>query len=97
MLDRWGNHIRVYWAEYEILWVRAAMTLPCAERQEAYRDIADMTGRTLAQVRGYANSVRNREEVARAKQEEERRAAIPVLPPSIISKPTMAQLMGGRA
>lgn len=50
MLDRFGKTVRVAWAEHEILWLKAAMTLPRTERWEAFQDISDMTGRTFAAI-----------------------------------------------
>lgn len=50
MLDRFGKRVVVGWAEHEVLWLKAAMTLPRIERWEAFQDISDLTGRTFAAV-----------------------------------------------
>jgi hypothetical protein len=55
MIDRWGRRINVGWADYEVLWVEAAVTLPTRiERYAAYEDISAMTGRSFAAVFRYA-------------------------------------------
>ena len=51
MKDRFGKPIAVGWSEHELVWLRAAMSLPFGERMAAFRDIADMTGRTTAAVK----------------------------------------------
>ncbi len=47
MIDRWGNSVRVGWAAHEILWLEAAMSLPVLDRPAAYKDISELTGRSL--------------------------------------------------
>ena len=54
MFDRFGDPIRVGWAEHELLWIDAAMTLPRGERFRAFEDIASLTGRTVANIQSYA-------------------------------------------
>jgi hypothetical protein len=48
MIGRDGKFIMVGWAEHEIHWLQAAMTLKGLERLEAYRDISAMTGRPVS-------------------------------------------------
>lgn len=59
MKDRWGDEIRVGWADHETLWIKAALSLGSkAERQEAYKSIAEMSGRSLESVIGFAMRTR---------------------------------------
>lgn len=47
-LDRFGHRINIGWADHEDLWIEAANTLGRSERQAAFRDIAELTGRDYA-------------------------------------------------
>lgn len=47
MKDRWGRDSTVGYSEVELIWIRAALTLPRGERAAAFRDIASMMGRNL--------------------------------------------------
>lgn len=99
MIDRFGQKISVYWAEHELLWVRAALTLDFKERQNAYRDIAFLTTRTLDQVRRRAKYIKDqdrRQAQAATLHNVTRALAVAQLPPSQLRAPTMAQLMGCR-
>lgn len=58
MIDRWGNWIIVSWQEHELLWVRAAITLPSEARANAFRDIAEMRGASVCSVQRMATAVR---------------------------------------
>lgn len=99
MIDRYGKKVSIYWAEHELEWVRAAMTLPFRERQEAYRDISAMTTRPLQAVRDRATTIKTQEKRYAARMEKRVSApSVPkvCLPPSQLRPPTMAQLMGCR-
>lgn len=61
MLDRFGREIRVGWEPREDEWLRAANTFPVPERQEAFRDIADMSGRSFTSVRTRGRVLLSRE------------------------------------
>jgi len=50
VVDRFGNPVRIGWSAHHILWIRAAMSLEKAERHQAYRDIAELTGRSYRSV-----------------------------------------------
>lgn len=50
MMDRFGRPLRIGFAEYELIRIRAAMTLPQREKLEAFHDIADLSGRTFSAV-----------------------------------------------
>jgi len=66
MKDRFGRSIQVGWPEHHILWIEAAMTLPRAERNVAFNDIAEMTGRGYASVYyKYRDILREREAAKR--------------------------------
>lgn len=100
MIDRYGKPINVAWPEHHLEWVRAALTLDFKERQAAFHDIAEMTGRGIEAVRGCVKAVRDRDRrqaIAYA-HKKALRTATPALPfpPSTIRPPTMAQLMGCR-
>jgi hypothetical protein len=58
-LDRFGKPVRIGFAEHECLWIKAAMELPRRERLAAFNDIADMTGRSTAQIRSKAYALYN--------------------------------------
>lgn len=47
MLDPAGNEIRIGWSETEMLWLRAASSLCLKDREEAWQDLAGLTGRTV--------------------------------------------------
>lgn len=105
MISRYGQPIRVYWADFEVEWIEAANTLDRAERLSAIRDISSMTGRPYEQVRDFA--ARRREQEWRQRAALQRRPAqrklvmhLPrewTLPPSELRQPTKKQLMAGRA
>jgi ribonuclease D len=71
MIDRWGVPIYVGWADHEIIWVQAAMTLDHGERLEAYQDIASMTGRTFKAVKQKVSDMRESDRRLRAKADAE--------------------------
>ena len=58
MKDRFGQPTIIGYSEVEILWIRAALTLPRGERAPAFRDIAAMTGRNLHAVQDKAYKLR---------------------------------------
>lgn len=57
MMDRFGDFIRVGFSPVETEWMRAAVTLPLREREQAYIQIAAMTGRKLGNVRSAARQL----------------------------------------
>lgn len=61
MIDRNGKYIVVAWAPHEVLWIKAALTLPIDQRDDAYRDIAAMSGRSFNSVRAQAFYQRRKE------------------------------------
>ena len=95
MLDRFGDPIRVGWAEYELLYLQAAMTLTRTERLEAFFDIAAMTGRTFIAVRQRAYAL----QAARLRPSEPRVVMVPGPAPfgpvPAFRGPTKAQMMAG--
>ena len=44
--DRFGKPVKIFWEPHQDLWARAARSLRPAERWEAYKQIAEMVGRT---------------------------------------------------
>lgn len=99
MIDRFGSKVSVAWPEHHLVWVEAALTLDFKDRQQAYRDIAEMTGRSVSAVRDRAKHVKAQQG---REAEHARRKVVMRLPAewaltTMIKQPTMAQLMGGRA
>lgn len=100
MIDRFGNALRVGWLEHEILWLEAAISLPFFQRQEAYREIAELTGRPETAVRYRAGQLKAAQERAKA-------VLVPARPavwsakrraaclPTELRAPTKEQLMAG--
>ena len=99
MIDRFGRRISVGWPEHHLEWIRAALTLDWKERQEAYRDISELTGRGIKAVRDRAKVMKDMEKrhLLAAQRRVMRLPAWWSLPPSQLRKPSMAQLMAGRA
>lgn len=107
MIGSDGKKVFVGWSRHEILWVRAALDsrLTRFERAGAFEDIAAMTGRSFATVRGYAYGLAaiDRESARRARLAADRdsrpRIPPPPLPPSMLNRSARMQAMrmGGRA
>lgn len=104
MHDRWGQTIIVAFAEHEIEWLKAANTLPRAERLSAFADIVSMTGRTLSSIKAKAYALdMERQRIIWA--EDARRVFVPAqrirpvhaLAPSQITPITEAKRMAGMA
>ena len=99
MIDRYGNSIAVGWMRRDLIWIEAALALPCKMRAPAFRDIAEMSGRTFEEVRSRAYA-RTKEAKAANKTFPRRLTSIPLpklyTPSSFISPPSKAQLMGRR-
>jgi hypothetical protein len=51
VIDRFSKPIVVGWSDVEREYLRAAMTLLPIERMAAYRDISDMTGRSISAIK----------------------------------------------
>jgi hypothetical protein len=106
MLDRWGKSIQVGWAEHEMLWIEAALMLPPEKQTDAFLDIGELTCRGARAVRDKAMDILERRRFAEARAAADRAALKalarsryipPVLMPSALRKPSLAQLMGRRA
>lgn len=104
MIDRWGTAVRVGWLAHEVLWVRAALTLPFHSRRVAFHDIASLTGRPLGAVETYAYRLKAKDKrlkavVGPSPYERAIRPPVrlPVALPSELRGPTKAQLTGGNA
>lgn len=69
MKDRFGRAINVGWSDHHIVWIRAAMTLPHAERMAAFWDIGELTGRGYASVYGKARHILREREAAERRSE----------------------------
>lgn len=65
-MDRFGKVIRVGWSEKELLWLEAALTLRHSERFFAFRDIAEMTGRTHWAIQCKAEQLMSEKRLAEA-------------------------------
>ena len=100
MKDRFGRTIYMGWAEHELLWIEAALTLSRNDRTAAFNDVAEMTGRTMRAIRFQAQRIRKRDEKhAAAVAVKKQRVQTPahwMLGPSQLRQPTKAQLMGCR-
>lgn len=100
MIDRYGQHVNIGWAEHEDTWLAAANTLDRKERIQALHDIAALTGRAYVSVLSRAARMR---EYDRRQAESAARKRIMQLPaewslgPSTITPPSKAKLMGARA
>ena len=57
-VDRFGRPLRLFWQPHEIEWVIAASTLPRNERLRAYRDISDMSGRSIKAIQCRASALK---------------------------------------
>lgn len=103
-IDRWGKTVLIGWADHEMEWVRAALTLPQRQRLDAFADIASMTGRTFCAVADRAGIVKARQRADAAALERSKRIMTPkrsrkigpVALPSQLNPPTRARLMGAR-
>lgn len=98
MIDRFGKHIFIYFADHEILWIEAANHLDYHERQAAFRDIAELSGRHLNDVRKKAHRLKRvqKEAAAKALAPAPKPKPVWILPPSQLKPPSMARLMGCR-
>jgi hypothetical protein len=99
VIDRFGNRVSVAWPEHHLIMIEAALTLPFQERQDAFRDIAEITTRTLPQVRNRAYEISR--QAQRQSQAHKRRVVMRLpahwqLGPSQLKQPTKLQLMGRR-
>lgn len=109
--NRWGKPIIMGWWPHELIWIDAALCLPSSEYRSALRDIADLTGRGIQAVEQKAHSIVVERRKAAAKEEARRilvaercqpvtgpaRPLAAPMPPSTITPPSRARLMGGRA
>lgn len=59
MLDRFGKSIFVGFAEHEILWIKAAMSFKPRSRArvDAFREISELTGRSVDSIRQKAHMI----------------------------------------
>lgn len=84
---------KVGWSAKEIVWLRAALTLPGLECLCALDDIASMSCRTISAVKSKAQSLKVPPDAAPP-----RRVMVPAAARwAPIKQPTKAQLMAGRA
>lgn len=58
-VDRFGRPIRLGFADHEILWIEAALTLWGRARREAFEDISAMTGRSYESIQAKAYKLTN--------------------------------------
>lgn len=59
--DRFGKPVFVAWADYQLLWIEAAISLDRPPRMAAFLDIAALTGRSLQAVKTKAREIRARQ------------------------------------
>lgn len=112
MIDRFGRPLALAWCQIEIMWVEAALTLKGKDRYDAFKDIAEMAGRTYAAVITKASDIRLKREAdyiekcVKIKRAAAARATpwVPNVPPRIslrvstfIRPLSKAELMQGRA
>lgn len=82
-VDRFGKPLALAWSQTEIIWLEAAITLATKdERMAAYRDIAGMTGRTVAAVTARARSMRDDKVAELLRSHMKGRPITPVLVPA---------------
>lgn len=98
MISRFGQPLYLGWPEHHLEWVRAALTLDYKERQLAFRDIAEMTGRGIKAVRDRAKRIKeqDRRQAEIANRRVMRLPRAWSMPPSQITPPSMSRLMGCR-
>ena len=99
MIDRFGHRVNIGWALHEDLWIEAANTLDRHERNDALRDIAELTGRGFYAVADRARRMRERDRrqaMAASRPQVMRLPKEWSLPPSMLSPPTRERLMAGR-
>jgi len=102
--------IKIGWSQKEIIWLRAALTLPGYDCLCALDDIASMSGRTLGAVRAKAKEIQREPEpdpvpapAPLPPPVPPRQILVPVrsiarvCEPVTISPPTKARMMGRRA
>ena len=104
MIDRFGKRILVGYSETELVWLEAANSLPPYERFQALYDIADMSGRSIVNIREKACKLRQEaidREWRRNRDVLVARRAVPhpcePTAPSDFKWPSRAALMSGRA
>lgn len=103
MIDHFGHTIKVGYSEHELIWLRAAMTLPRGERISAFRDIAEMTGRPLYAIQCAAYRIHSQDVAAQIRARSLVVAARvphtlgPIPGGSDFRWPSMAAKMGGKA
>lgn len=99
-VDRFGNRIYIGWADWEMEYIYAALTLSKAERIAAYPDIAAMTGRTIRQVQSKCFAVtyqRQEEALKRLRQKPRQVKRAEAMVASSIRPLTPRQMMVARA
>lgn len=52
------THVKIGWSPKEIIWLRAALTLPAFDCIRALDDIRSLSGRTLSAVRAKAEALK---------------------------------------
>lgn len=86
------------WKPHEILWLKAALSLPAFEFLEAAEQIAEMSGRTISAVAVKARSLAAKPKPACVPPYPNAKAPILGHPePWVMRQPTKAQLMAGKA
>src|ERR1700744_3688011 len=97
-VDRFGKPIIIGWADFELEYINAALTLPKAERIAAYADIAFMTGRSIRHVQRKCLDVaykRNQSLMAAARIKPRPVARVETVQGSFIKPLDKKQLMAG--
>lgn len=104
MIDRFGKPIYVGWQEHEMIWLDVAISLCRKERNAAFREIAEMSGRRVESVRvmAYAHMARRLRDSEMASRSRtvlvapHREQHRPRIMESELRGPTRSQLMGAR-
>ena len=104
--------VKIGWSQKEIIWLRAALTLPGYDCLCALDDIASMSGRTISAIRAKAKEIEREPEAGPIPEPQPvplpppappRQILVParsiarVCEPVTISPPSKAQMMGRRA
>jgi len=58
LIDPWRESKRYIWSERDLIWLRAAKTLPDWSRMAAYQEIAQMLGISVSKVNDRAKRLR---------------------------------------
>ncbi len=98
MMERWRRGHVVGWTPKEVIWLKAALTLPAFEFLMACEDISSMSGRPISAVAAKAKALQPVYTVRRAQPSKAVKGTPAATPePFVLRQLTKAELMVGRA